>query len=195
MWEDAWREKITPWDAGQPAASLVELIRTGELSHGRVLVPGCGSGHDAFALVSPQRQVFGLDIAPTAAKRFHELREQYGFSTAQVDILCDDFFTFSPTEPFQLIWDYTFLCAIPPDMRTLWADQMEKLVAPGGELITLIFPIREEDGQGPPYAMSTELVQTLLSGRFKCTYLAPATHSHPARFGREWLGRWRKAPP
>lgn len=194
MWEEAWQTKKTPWDAGQPAPALVDLIQQGDLPQGRVLVPGCGAGYDAFALVSPQRRVWGMDVAPSAVQRFHELRQHHGFSHEQADILCEDFFSWQPDQPFDLIWDYTFLCAIMPDMRQSWAERMGKLVAPAGELITLIFPIREEDGQGPPFAMSTELVQQLLTGTFACTHLAPATSSHPARAGREWLGRWRKIP-
>ncbi len=192
-WENAWQEGRTRWDAGQAAPALVKLIQDGDLPTGHVLVPGCGSGYDAFALVHEQRNVIGMDIAPTAAKRFHSLREQHGLSTEQVDLLTEDFFTFEPKQPFDLIWDYTFLCAIPPDTRTRWAETMARLLAPEGELITLIFPVGGDFGDGPPHQVTPALVEDLLTPVFTRISLEPVTQSHPGREGKEFLARWRKA--
>jgi hypothetical protein len=63
---------------------------------------------------------------------------------------------------FDLIYDYTFLCALDPRERARWAQTMRRLLKPGGgELITLIFPIGDYAG-GPPHAMSQALVEGLL---------------------------------
>lgn len=47
-------------------------------------------------------------------------------------------------------------------MRSRWASQMRKLLAPGGELLTCVFPIGDRPG-GPPFAMSVPLVRDLLT--------------------------------
>lgn len=192
VWEQRWQEGKTGWDAGDSAPSLELLVASKTLPKGRALVPGCGSGYDVFTLAESGRFVLGLDLSATAIKRFHKLRKEKGFSLDQVDVSDDDFFHFEPSEPFDLIWDYTFLCAIEPSERENWAKRMEQLLVSGGELITLIFPIREDDKKGPPYAMSLELVSNLLSPYFSQISLKPAEKSHPARAGKEWLGRWRK---
>lgn len=96
---------------------------------------------------------------------------------------------------YDIIYDYTFLCALHPDARQHWADQMVKLLAPEGELVTMIFPIVEKEG-GPPYAMSIDLVRSLLEPRgLKATTLEmlPDDMCHKGREERTALGRWSRA--
>ncbi|MCB9642146.1 MAG: methyltransferase domain-containing protein [Myxococcales bacterium] len=191
-WQDAWSTGDTPWDAGGAAPALEDLLREAtDLPKGRVLVPGCGSGYDGLAWGRAGYEVTALDLVELAVERFRQLRDQSGVSAQQVDAICADFFTFEPPQPFDVIWDYTFLCALPPEMRAAWAEKMSRLVAKDGELITLIFPIRPDDGNGPPFAMSTELVSSLLSPYFTNVAMYAVPRSHPARQGREWLARWR----
>lgn len=65
-WEKSWRQGVTPWDLGQPTPILLHLLQTASLPKGRVLLPGCGSGHDVIAIASPDRYVVGLDISESA---------------------------------------------------------------------------------------------------------------------------------
>lgn len=37
----------------------------------------------------------------------------------------------------------SFFCAFEPKVRPLWAKRMQELLNPGGELITLMYPVRE----------------------------------------------------
>ncbi|XP_028100614.1 probable thiol methyltransferase 2 isoform X3 [Camellia sinensis] len=122
-WEKCWQLGLTPWDLGQPTPVMVHLHQAGALPKGRALVPGCGS----------------LSSSLPNADYFTFLKE--------------DFFTWRPTELFDLIFDYTFFCAIEPDMRSAWASQMRDLLKPDGELITLMFPVSDHVG-GPPYKVS-----------------------------------------
>ncbi|KAM7523075.1 hypothetical protein LguiA_012977 [Lonicera macranthoides] len=39
-----------------------------------------------------------------------------------------DFFNWHPSELFDLIFDYTFFCAIEPDKRSAWASQIRDLL-------------------------------------------------------------------
>ena len=51
-WEKRYTEKDTPWDKGEPAPGLVDWLKSQNLDPDiRVLVPGCGCGHDAQAWV------------------------------------------------------------------------------------------------------------------------------------------------
>ncbi len=199
-WEARWREGRTGWDRGRSAPALVSVVERGELPDGRALVPGCGAGYDVLTLASPERQVLGLDIAPTAVSRFSALRSSAGVPEERARVEVADFFTFDPgPERFSLIFDYTFLCALPPSRRAEWAERVDELLAPAGELLTLIYPVLpgvmpsvSEPGEGPPYPMHPEHVRDLLAGRFEPFVLEPLAHSHPERQGKEWLGRWRR---
>lgn len=193
-WEKAWEEGRTPWDAGSSPPILEELVRRGDLPEGRALVPGAGSGYDVLTLAAEARRVVGLELSGIAIGRFDSLRERAGVPPEWARLVRRDFFEFEPDEPFDLVWDYTFLCAIDPSRRWEWVERMDALLAPDGELVTLIFPVREGDPEsGPPYPMSPGLVRDLLEPRFTAVHLEPVQNSHPARLGREWLGRWRRS--
>lgn len=192
-WEQAWREGRTPWDAGQSSPALEALVSKHSLPSGRALVPGAGSGYDVLALAGPTRQVVGLDLAEAAQARFEELRRASGVPAEQAELVVTDFFAYEPATPFDLWWDYTFLCAIDLDDRPRWADQVDRLLGPRGELVVLVFPLRSiRDGGDPPHPISVELIAGLLSGRFECTSVVEPETSHPGRAGNEVLARFQR---
>jgi len=106
-----------------------------------------------------------------------------------------DFFKHRDTidRPYDMIWDYTFYCALPPSMRRDWAAAMTRLVQPGtGRLVTLLFPVGKFEG-GPPFAVDVEAArEELEEAGFVCEELeaVPGEHSLKPRRGREWLGIW-----
>uniref|UniRef100_A0A803M5J8 Thiol methyltransferase 2 n=1 Tax=Chenopodium quinoa TaxID=63459 RepID=A0A803M5J8_CHEQI len=158
-WERCWEERVTPWDLGKPTPVLQHLLQTESLPKGRALVPGCGSvtvslfmGYDVITLASPERYVIGLDISEVAVEKARELASSSP-NANYISFLQADFFNWEPTELFDLIFDYTFFCAIVPNMRPAWATRMGDLLKPDGELITLMFPIDDHEG-GPPYKTS-----------------------------------------
>lgn len=193
-WEDAWREGRTRWDAGDSPPVLKRLVDEGALPRGRALVPGCGTGYDLLTLAPVMDEVVGVDLAPTAKRAFDDFLVDRKLDRDRVQYLVEDFFAFSPGSPFDVMWDYTFLCAIDPEWRGRWAERVDTLLAPDGELITLIFPVVDTpmNPGGPPHPMSPDLVRGLLEPRWEATHLEPVTTSHPARTGKEWLGRWRR---
>eukprot|EP00596_Hydrurales_sp_CCMP1899_P005758 CAMPEP_0119040280 /NCGR_PEP_ID=MMETSP1177-20130426/10154_1 /TAXON_ID=2985 /ORGANISM="Ochromonas sp, Strain CCMP1899" /LENGTH=218 /DNA_ID=CAMNT_0007005181 /DNA_START=203 /DNA_END=856 /DNA_ORIENTATION=- len=170
-WEAMWEAGIGPgqaFDTGSASPVLVQLIDANAIPEGRALVPGCGRGYDVLALASAKRTVIGLDIAelavsaarnriealPSAEAPFKESME---FRQASFfDLPSDD------DQKFDFIYDYTFLCALDLELRDQWAQKMADLVRPGGELMTLIFPISETKEGGPPFKVSLKAVKELL---------------------------------
>lgn len=194
-WERAWQEGRTRWDAGASPPALHALVAS-HASVERALVPGCGSGYDVFTLAKIAKTVIGLDVVDLARDRFETLRDEHGVAATRAAFVVDDFFTYTPEAPFDIIWDYTFLCALDPSEREAWADRIDTLLADDGELWTLIFPVHPVplNPGGPPHPMTPELVRGLLEPRFEAVHLAPVLESHPGREGKEWLGRWRRTP-
>ncbi|XP_058009817.1 probable thiol methyltransferase 2 isoform X2 [Hevea brasiliensis] len=170
-WEKCWEQGLTPWDLGQPTPVLLHLHHTGALPKGNALVPGCGSGHDVVAIACPERYIVGLDISEKAIKKAEELSSSFPNANC-FKFLRADFFSWHPPELFDLIFDYTFFCAIEPEMRSQWAVQIRDLLKPDGELITLIFPIDDHIG-GPPYKVSvSDYEEVLCPLGFKAVSLA-----------------------
>ena len=203
-WEAMWSRGLArgqAFDANQPEPALVALMERHALPAGRALVPGCGRGYSVVQLASPERTALGLDIAPTgvaAARDF--ITEAVGGSDleAQVDVQEADFFSaeiVSKIGQFEVVYDCTFLCAIQPDMRKAWANQMNKLLAPNGELITLIFPNGPLGSTGPPFTINEELVTSLLAPHgFKAVEVAEVPQDQLARGqrGSEVIAIWKR---
>ncbi|XAR64537.1 Thiol S-methyltransferase [Bertholletia excelsa] len=143
-WEKIWEEGITPWDLGQATPVIVHLHKTDALPKGRAL------GHDVVAIACPERFVVGLDIADKAIKKAKELSSTLP-NADHCTFLKEDFFHWHPSELFDLIFDYT----------SAWARQVQDLLKPDGELITLMFPMDDHVG-GPPYALSVAAYEEVL---------------------------------
>ncbi|CAE6447736.1 unnamed protein product [Rhizoctonia solani] len=202
-WDATWREGVTPWDAGMPQPPLRQVFETpiwsdlGIPKSGRVLVPGCGRGYDAIYLASQGYSVIGADISTTAISEAQKyLSSQPGAENIQVQYQVLDFFK-SPLltkEPFDLVYDYTFFCAIPPELREHWGRRMAEIVKPGGYLITLMYPIdpdRARNG-GPPFPVDFEAYSAVLNESWDNLLNAIPTTSQPTHEGRERLGVWRR---
>ncbi|KAL5199884.1 hypothetical protein ABZP36_021087 [Zizania latifolia] len=142
-WDKSWEAGITPWDLGKPTPIVEHLVKSGTLPKGRALVPGCGTGYDVVALASPDRFVVGLDVSSVAVEK----AKQWSSSLPNADyfaFVADDFFKWKPSEQFDLIFDYTFFCALDPSLRLAWAETVSGLLKPDGELITLIYLVSSE---------------------------------------------------
>ncbi|KAL5718913.1 methyl halide transferase [Ranunculus cassubicifolius] len=191
-WEKCWEQELTPWDLGKPTPILIRLLESGKLPNGRVLVPGCGTGYDVEAIASEERYVVGLDVSEIAVTKARELFS----SSRNADhfvFLKEDFFNWHPTSLFDLIFDYTFFCAIEPSMRPAWASRVHNLLKPDGELITLMFPIDDIVG-GPPYKVSVaDYEEVLRPLGFKALSVIDNELAVGLRKGREKLGRWKRS--
>merc|ERR1712130_663590 len=75
-----------------------------------------------------------------------------------------------------LAFDYTFLCALTPDLRQTWAKTYANLLSKNGKLVTVIFPLSKEDNVngGPPFIISLQLARELLEPLgLECVHEAP----------------------
>ena len=191
-WDDLWQQKLTPWDKNGPSLALKDAITDrpevfgsaikddSTKSRKRALVPGCGSGYDVFLLASLGYDTYGLDAAPTAVNAAEKVQEdvatdeRYAVHDAQIgrgeskvllhDFFRDDFTAETNGGEFDVIFDYTFLCALPPNLRPRWAKRMSQLLGPTGKLICLEWPLGKDPKQGgPPHGVTPQLFAELLS--------------------------------
>ncbi|KAI9265052.1 S-adenosyl-L-methionine-dependent methyltransferase [Phascolomyces articulosus] len=155
-WCNRWDNEDTPWDAGESSPALLELLKDHSYllpTQGQGLVPGCGSGYDVVNLATDERHITGLDMSPTCIRLCNE---KLG-NNSKYDFICDDFYKFKfPEGGYDLVYDYTFLCAMPPHMRPDWGKRMAEIIKPGGTLIALMFPLKEKPQQ-PPFTLSVEV--------------------------------------
>ncbi|KAL5560857.1 hypothetical protein UlMin_030604 [Ulmus minor] len=86
----------------------------------------------------PQHYLVGLDISDKAIHTTIKLSSSQP-NASYFMCLKADFFTWHPTDLFDFIFDYTFFCAIEPEMRSVWAQEMRDILKPDGELMMLMF--------------------------------------------------------
>ena len=65
-WQAKYDQEQTGWDRGNASQTLLRWLAAGELRPCRILVPGCGRGHEVVALAKAGFYVTGVDFAPTA---------------------------------------------------------------------------------------------------------------------------------
>jgi len=145
-WEQRYGAGKTAWDRGQPSPALAHWLANGDVPQGRVLVPGCGHGHEVAELVRAGCQVTAVDIAAQPVMRLAGQLVELGLHARVVQA---DLLNWQPAEPFDAVYEQTCLCAIEP---AHWRDYERRIgdwLLPGGTLLAL-FMQTGADG-GPPY--------------------------------------------
>ena len=205
-WDGLWAAGLAPGDLfdgrGPSPALLARLGRLGGLEGARVLVPGCGRGYDLAAFVQAgAAEAVGLEISPSACDAAREylagaLGDTGRGGRASVELrnfFEEDSFALENLGQFDLVYDYTFFCAIHPSLRDDWASGMARAVRPGGRLVALIFPVDPSRGRdvGPPYAVEAADYEGRLGlegFRTESVEGVPSDESHPGRGGMEKFG-------
>jgi SAM-dependent methyltransferase len=170
---------------GRAHPDLVSRLATGELdpAAGSAFVPGCGLGHDAAALAEAGWRVTAVDFAAGIDVIVRRRLEPLGGRFVTTDALAFD----SP-EPFDLVFDHTFFCAIDPSRWQEYGSMMRRLLRPGGTLAVIVFPTEKppETG-GPPWGMSADDVRGVLGPDFETVADEPVQNPVPRR---GWPERW-----
>ena len=196
-WDQRYLEGSDRWELGRPAPPLEAFLRTDSRAPqppGRVLVPGCGRGHEAALLADLGYEVIGLDFSSEAIQRAQAL---HGSDRAALRWLQADLFDGGAlaaagvtTGSLQGVLEHTCFCAIDPAQRGAYLDTTWRLLAPGGWLLGLFWCHRRPDG--PPWGSDSALLaQQLAAAGFRQQLWEPAQGSAPER-DNEWLGLWRK---
>lgn len=178
-WDQAYQESFTPWDKGMPSPPLVEWLARNKLT-GRVLVPGCGVGHDVAHLISLGIDAHGLDIAPTAVARAKAAYPQHAER-----FVCGDLFEYRGE--FDAVVEHTCLCALPPEWRTRYRDAVVSLLKPGGLLVGVFYlnPEMDPGETGPPFGIAMDELTTLFADSFEEVESYVPAAAYPGREGRE----------
>jgi len=184
-WEAQYQKGETPWDKGAPSPALVDFL-AGEPVKGRVLVPGCGLGHDVRALAAQGAEVVGLDIAPSAIEAARRIPV-----VANERFELGDLFAL-PAElrgAFDWVWEHTCFCAIDPAMRPAYVDAVHGALTRGGHLLAIFYldPGNSSPGEGPPFEVSIAELDRLFLPRFELIREWLPAKAYPGREGREWM--------
>lgn len=182
-WESCYVQGETPWDHGQPSPPLLAEIAQRPLT-GRVLVIGCGPGHDVAALAAQGVDVTGLDIAPSAVAKAQQTYP------AQADcFVIGDLFDLSPDlrGAFDTVVEHTCLSGMPPEIRALYAAGVRAALKPDGQVVGVwyINPDLDPGESGPPFPLPVPELDALFAGDFEIVADYVPENSFAGRSGRE----------
>jgi thiopurine S-methyltransferase len=194
QWDQRYQEGADGWELSQPAPPLARFLRSNPLapqSPGKVLVPGCGRGHEVALLEDLGFSVIGLYFSGEALR---EARKLHGEDRDTLQWLQADLFDrqaleaagLTPGSPSGIV-EHTCFCAIAAGLREDYIATACRLLAPGGWLLELFWCHRQPGGL--PWCSDPELVEAQL--RLAGMVREPATSSVDKR-NDEWLGLWHQ---
>lgn len=184
FWSKRFAEGVTPWDAGKVPEAFAAFIAA-QPAPLNTLIPGCGSAWEARHLAEWGWPVTALDFSPAAVATAREV-----LGDAQVDLVCADFFTFTPAAPCALVYERAFLCALPRKLWAYWGRRVAELLPPGARLAGYFFVC--DKPKGPPFGILPEELDELLTPNFVRLEDAAVSDSIPVFAGRERWQVWQR---
>ncbi|MEN0058949.1 MAG: methyltransferase domain-containing protein [Bdellovibrio sp.] len=182
FWSQIYRDQANPgWNLGGPAEALKDMLPRLKISRSRVLVLGCGEGHDAAFFAQAGHVVTAVDISPVALQRARNL---YG-SIPDLKFIEADLFNLPRQfdQSFDVIFEHTCFCAINPNRRQDLVKIWNRLLVPGGHLMGVFFTF--EKRQGPPYGGSEWELRQRLKASYQPIFWGRWQKSVPGRQGKE----------
>jgi SAM-dependent methyltransferase len=185
FWTTRYATGKTPWDFGGVPAGLRSFLARSH-APGRVLIPGCGSGYEVHAFHEGRYDVTAIDFSPAA---IDQAKRVLGILADRV--IFGDFFTYDfGQRNFDLIYERTFLCSMPPSRWPDYANRMADLLSPEGRLIGIF--LYGQRAESPPYPLTDEEAKQLFQRRFRLVRTELVIDSLPLFRGMERWQEWLK---
>jgi methyl halide transferase len=188
FWQRCYVKGDAFWDHGEPSPGLVDFLKKNRRTPGKILVPGCGFGHDCLELARHGFRVTGLDISPRAVAEAGKLARIDGL---RVTYRRGDFLKLDARYRgrFDWIFEHTCFCAIDPAWRDRYVLATATTLKRGGYLLGVFYNIQPKSG--PPFGTTREELRERFRPYFRLvTSIVPRSYRN--RAGKELLMLWKK---
>ncbi|MDQ6807809.1 MAG: TPMT family class I SAM-dependent methyltransferase [Verrucomicrobiota bacterium] len=186
FWNNRYASGDTPWVLGGIPQALDAFLR--RTKPGAVLIPGCGNDQNAIrAFVEAGFVTTAIDFSPAAVAQAAASLGKLGDRLLVADFFQHEF----GVSRFDMIYERTFLCALPRSLREQYAGRVAELLRPGGVLGGFFF-YGEEDPEGPPFPLPREKANTLFVKKFRLRHSEKVTDSIQLFTGREEWQEWER---
>lgn len=182
FWNEIYQTEPNPaFDLKEPAKALSEVFPQLKLNKSRVAIIGAGKGDDAAFFASQKHIVTAFDISPDGiaeAKNRHP--ENDNLKYVLMDGLNPDSKYFGQ---FDLIFEHTCYCAVPPSQRNQLMASWKKLLNDEGHVLGVFFAMDKRFG--PPFGGSEWELKQRFEKDFDFLYWTRWKTSLPRRLGKE----------
>src|ERR1700720_3266474 len=169
FWDARYASGETPWDFHGVPAALKAFLET---SHaGSVLIPGCGSAYEVRAFDEAGWKVTAIDFSPVAVESARFELGPLANRVVHADFFKHDF----GSQRFDVIYERTFLCALPRDLWRAYVKRIIQLLRPGGKLAGIF--LYGEQAEPPPYPLTPAKARQLLGKNLSLIKTLPETDS------------------
>jgi thiopurine S-methyltransferase len=185
FWLARWQQGEIGWHEDRINLHLSRhWPRLGVAPEERVFVPLCGKSLDLLWLAGQGYRVLGVEISRLAVDAFFaenhlvpQISEESPFlryRSAQLEILCGDFFDLAPAhlDGVLAVYDRASLIAIPPEVRPSYATQLQEVLRGDVRMLLITLHYDQWEMLGPPFSVKEREVHSLFDGRFGVESLA-----------------------
>jgi SAM-dependent methyltransferase len=149
VWSDRYKEASNqpPWDMKSENPLLREILPQIKIPKSRILVLGCGNGHDANFFAKAGHLVTGVDFSGDAIEQAQKLyadTPDLKFIQADVFKLPENF-----EKNFDIVFEHTLFCAIDPTQRNDLIKVYRQCLNEHGHLLGIFFTI--DNFTQPPF--------------------------------------------
>ena len=130
--------------------------------------------------------VTGLDLAPSSVPLAKRLADEEGLA---IDYRVVDFLSDEPHQPFDLLFEHTLFCAIPPTRRSDYVQALRGWLKPGGLYLAVNYMITDDNGE-PPFSTTTAELDARFGEPFELLRRW-TPRSYESREGKELMNEWK----
>jgi SAM-dependent methyltransferase len=179
-WQSFYEESKTGWERHETHPALVAWLENKTLQPPcRIVIPGCGRGIEPLELAKRGFQVLAIDFAETAVEFQAQQLNEFG---AMASVAEEDIFTYTPSDPFDVVYEQTCLCAIHPVRRSDYEKSIFRCLKPGGLMLAL-FMQTKGGNDGPPFHCDIADMKTLFpASRWQWKIDAQIGQGSPVRY-------------
>ena len=161
-WESIYRAtrgEALPWYTAELDPDLAAALAAADLSAGRLLDLGCGTGSQSIQLAQRGFDVTGTDISETAVSA---ARNEAARAARIIPFFQDDIRHSLLQGPFDIIFDRGCFGVLSESDRAGFARTIHRLLKPGGRFYLKVFSDEETRPDGP-HRFSPDQIVSLFS--------------------------------
>lgn len=188
FWNEYYEAGTPPWQIEEACPPALAFVDSHPVEPCRILIPGCGLGHEAVAFAERGFSVVAMDLSEKVVALAKERVDSQLPITYRSGNICQ-------AEPeslgyFDAIFEQTCYCAIDPRDRPAYVKATHSLLRKGGILFGVFY--QADHGSYPPWPISKEEVRADFSPFFNIHTLERAQNSIESRAGKEWFAYFSK---
>ncbi|AGH96493.1 class I SAM-dependent methyltransferase [Pseudobdellovibrio exovorus] len=182
FWSEIYQAPENPgWNLNDSAEAFKDMLPRLKLPKSRILVLGCGEGHDAALFAKAGHVVTAVDFSKEAIERgrqkYSDL-ENLSFYESNIFHL--------PTEwnhSFDVVVEHTCFCAIPPEQRNELVRLYRRMLHEEGQLLAVFYTM--EKRSGPPFGATEWEIRKRTQEHFQYLFWGRLRNSITRRMGKE----------